>query len=33
MCPLDRDLAEGVPVWCEPNRKNGRFKPALTGSS
>jgi hypothetical protein len=24
MCALDRDLAEGEPVWCEPNRKAGR---------
>jgi hypothetical protein len=28
MCALDRDLAEGEPVWCEPNRKAGRTKPA-----
>jgi hypothetical protein len=24
MCALDRDLAEGEPVWCEPNRTVGR---------
>jgi len=24
MCALDRDLAEGEPVWCNPDRKSGR---------
>jgi hypothetical protein len=28
MCALDRNLAEGEPVWCEPNRTTGRTKPA-----
>lgn len=28
MCALDRGLAEGEPVWCEPNRKTARSKPA-----
>jgi hypothetical protein len=28
MCALDRDLAQGEPVWCEPNRTTGRKGPA-----
>jgi hypothetical protein len=24
MCALDRNLAEGEPVWCEPDRRSGR---------
>jgi hypothetical protein len=27
MCALDRDLAEGEPVWCNPDRKTGRARP------
>ena len=26
MCALDRDLAEGEPVWCNPDRKTARSK-------
>lgn len=28
MCALDRDLAEGEPVWCTPDRNVGRKAPA-----
>lgn len=28
MCALDRDLAEGEPVWCEPDRNTPRPAPA-----
>ena len=28
MCALDRGLAEGEPVWCNPDRASGRAKPA-----
>lgn len=24
MCALDRNLAEGEPVWCHPDRRTGR---------
>lgn len=28
MCALDRGLAEGEPVWCQPDRLSGRPGPA-----
>jgi hypothetical protein len=28
MCALDRNLAEGEPVWCNPDRGSGRSAPA-----
>ena len=28
MCALDRDLAEGEPVWCYPDRTRGRSSAA-----
>ncbi len=29
MCALERDLAEGQPVWCDPATGRGRQEPAI----